>query len=602
MKALWALFRDLLGVLPATARRYLITYSIVLGLLSILDAAALALLAITIGPIVDNTTLTLPIIGTVKGLGLIAMLGVVCVLVVAKSVIAVSMLWSATRRFARYELELGARLFDSYVASPWVERLKRNSADLVRMSDTSVGITISSFLLPASTLLGEVLSFVTVIAVLAIAQPATAIITLVYLGLLGAALFFWITRRSRQAGRVNLRYTLKTSRLITEMVGALKEVSLRNKTGEIAEVVRSNRVFSSRARSNMQFLNQVPRYVLDAGIIGGFVLVGVAGYLLGGINQALTAVALFGLAGFRMAPSIVRFQAIVSLVSSSQPHVRAVLDDIRRSESSSVHLLARPSKDLAPNPDSLDFSDVTFRYAPDAPAAVSEVTINIPFGSSVAFVGSSGAGKSTMVDLILGLIDPSGGTVSIDGTSLTEVTSSWRSRVAYVPQEVALFDATIAQNVALSWSGDIDKDEVRSSLEKAQLLETIESRPDGIDGHIGERGLALSGGQRQRLGIARALYAKPLVLVMDEATSALDTATEAAVSGAIRNLRGSMTIITVAHRLSTIQHADQIFFMSGGKVKAHGTFAHLVETVPEFANQAALAGLAELTDPGSATL
>ena len=174
---------------------------------------------------------------------------------------------------------------------------------------------------------------------------------------------------------------------------------------------------------------------------------------------------------------------------------------------------------------------------------------------------------------------------------LTQITKNWREHVGYVPQDVSLFDATVAQNVALSWTGEIDRQRVRDCLEKAQLLEFIDAREGGIDGSVGEKGMALSGGQRQRLGIARALYSQPLVLVMDEATSALDTTTEAAVTSAIRGLRGEVTVVTVAHRLSTVKHADTIYFMSGGKVQASGKFDDLVAAVPEFAAQAKLAGL-----------
>ncbi len=342
----------------------------------------------------------------------------------------------------------------------------------------------------------------------------------------------------------------------------------------------------------MQFLDQVPRYVLEAGIIGGFVLVGITGFLSGGgITGALSAVALFGLAGFRLAPSIIRFQSIVSLVTTNQPHAEAVVREIRAVETASEHLAGRASKPLAPHPAAMTFEHVSFRYAEDSPAAVSDLDFTIPMGSSAAFVGSSGAGKSTLVDLVLGLIEPTSGRIAIDGVDLHELTQSWRARVGYVPQDVALFDSSIAQNVALSWTDDIDRDLVRTALRQAQLLDIVDARADGIDGLVGERGLALSGGQRQRLGIARALYARPLVLVMDEATSALDTATEAAVSKAIRSLHGKVTLITVAHRLSTIRDADRIFFMSEGKVAASGTFDELLAAVPEFALQAALAGL-----------
>ncbi|MGZ0212941.1 MAG: ABC transporter ATP-binding protein [Actinomycetales bacterium] len=593
MKNTWRLYRAVLEILPSRARRFLVGYATALAFLAVLDAAALGLLAIVLTPIITNAPLALPIIGSVPNESLIYVLGVVCLLIVAKSAMALTLNWRATRIFAGYELELGSRLFDSYLQSSWVDRLKRNSSDVVRLTDGSVSLTIASFILPATTLVGEVLSFSTIIVVLAVAQPFVAAITVVYLGLLGAALFFWVTKRARVAGQVSLRYSLRSSRLITEMVGALKEVTLRDKATVAASVVRENRVHTTRARSNAQFLAQVPRYVLEAGIIGGFALVGGVGYLIGGMETATTAVALFGLAGFRMAPSIVRFQSVTNQITVSTPHARRVVDEIERSELGTQHLATRPRRELPDEPQSLQLSNVTFRYEPTAADAVTNVSLIIPFGTTAAFVGASGAGKSTIIDLMLGLVEPVSGEIAVDGVPLEELTHAWRSRLGYVPQDVSLFDASVAQNVALTWTNDFDPERVKRALAQAQMLETIESRPGGINAMIGERGLALSGGQRQRLGIARALYAEPLVLVMDEATSALDSATEAAVTDAIRNLRGSMTIITVAHRLSTVKESDTIFYMENGDVSAHGTFDELVRNVPGFAVQARLAGLAE---------
>lgn len=181
--------------------------------------------------------------------------------------------------------------------------------------------------------------------------------------------------------------------------------------------------------------------------------------------------------------------------------------------------------------------------------------------------------------------------MSLGDQDLTDVMAAWRGRVGYVPQDVALFDATIAQNVALTWTDDFDETRVREALRKAQLLDVVEARADGIHGRVGDRGLQLSGGQRQRLGIARALYAEPLVLVLDEATSALDTRTEAAVTASIDALGAEITVISVAHRLSTIRHSDQVWFLREGEVRARGTFAEVIEQEPEFAHQAALAGL-----------
>ena len=593
MKSVIRSLRSILAVLPVAARRFLASYSVALGLLSILDAAALGLLALIIAPLVSNSTVRLPLIGEVGSVGLLILLGIVCLLIVIKGALTLLLTWVATRRFAAFELDIGNQLLDSYLTSPWVVRLGRNSSDLIRIADIGIANTIAGFILPVATLPGEALTFLLLLLVLAIAQPAIAAIALIYLGLVGVVLFFWISRRAQEAGRVSLRSSLRVSRLIAEMVGALKEITLRNKTDEVAGVVRETRIQTARARANLQFLASVPRVVLDSALIGGFVLVGFAGYVMGGIPAMVTAISLFALAGFRMVPSLQRFQNILTTVTANAPHVDVVVDDIRAAAVATPESRHVDRATPSVEPVSLELDSVTFTYPNGQDPAVREVTLSIPFGSTAAIVGASGSGKSTLVDLILGLVSPSSGRITIDGTPIDELTNWWRARVGYVPQEVSLFDASVAQNVALSWSNDVDRERVTAALKQAQLLDTIETRFGGIDGGIGERGLSLSGGQRQRLGIARALYTRPLVLVLDEATSALDTSTEATVTEAIKALRGTVTTVTVAHRLATIQHSDRIFFMSGGRVVAQGSFDELVASAPEFARQAALAGLTD---------
>lgn len=592
MKAQWKLYREVLTVLPRSAARFLTFYAVTMGALALMDGAALGLLAVVIAPLISGSPIDLPLLGRLEGAQVLVPLTLVCVLIVLKGVFALTLQWFATRRFAGYELALGARVFDGYIRAPWVDRLRRNSSDLVRISDSSVSTTISGFLLPGASLLGELMSFFSLILVLAIAQPLVGVVTLVYLGLIALTLQFQISRRSRQAGLVALRYSLRSSRLITEMIGALKEVTLRGTAAEVADVVKENRAHATRARANSQFLGQIPRYVLDVALIGGIVLVGAAGFLTqGSVQGAIGSIALFGLAGFRLAPSLVRFQGVLQQLNVSMPHASAVLDEVRLSERYMDAAGIGDTDSLPSEPRQLRLSDVSFRYSPDSRDVVRGVSLSIPFGSHVAFVGASGAGKSTMIDLLLGLIEPTSGSVVVDGVPLHSMLNAWKAHISYVPQEVSLFDSTIAQNVALTWRADFDRAKVRRALEQAQLLTLVEARPGGIDGRIGERGLALSGGQRQRLGIARALYTDPKVLVMDEATSALDTATEAAVTKALDDLRGTVTTITVAHRLSTIRNADIIFFMREGEVAAAGTFEQVVAAEPEFALQAALAGL-----------
>lgn len=591
MKSMIGLYREVVAELPAEARRFLTIYSWLLASLAIFDAAALGLLALVIGPLAANSPVVLPLVGELDFGGVIAAILVICGLMITKGVIATLVMWWGTRRIIKYQVAVGDRLFRAYIHAPWTLRLKKNSSDMLRFSDGGVDVMINTFLLPGATLLGEAISLVVVVATLAIVQPGIAVVTLVYMLALGAVLYLWIAKHARIAGDVNLSATIRTSRLILEIMSTMKEIALRNREDTVADVVEATRRESSRARANTYFLGQVPRYVLESGVIGGFIVIGGAGFLLGGQQAAITAVALFGLAGFRMAPSVTRFQSIMSSMLASAAYPRRVLEELHETEAMVAAASGRQSLPVPERPRTIVVDDVTFRYSPEAAPAVRNVSLEIPFGSFVAFVGSSGSGKSTMVDLLLSLLEPTDGTIRIDDVPLTDLTHSWRERVGYVPQDVALFDSTIAENVALTWSSDYDSARVRASLERAHVWEIVAKREGGIESQVGERGLSLSGGQKQRLGIARALYIDPLVLVMDEATSALDTKTEAAVSKSITELSGDRTLIVVAHRLSTIRHADTIFFMRDGSVVAAGTFDELVAAVPDFAHQAALAGL-----------
>ncbi len=590
--AVFRLYREVVDVFPAGGARFLRVYSVLLASLSVFDAIALGLLAAVVSPLASGQRVVLPVVGVLDPFGVVLVILLICVLMIGKGALAVLATWWATRRIPRYEVAIGDRLFRAYITAPWRDRLRKNSADIMRFADSGVDATVNSFVLPGAGLLAEFVGLVTILVTLAFLQPVLAATTLVYLLILGSVLFIWVAGHAKKAGEVHVENTIKVSRLVLEIVSAMKEVSLRNKEGEVADIVELARNSSARARSNLYFLSQLPRYSLESGLIGGFILIGGVGYLLGGVEQAISAVAIFALAGFRIAPSLIRFQGVLGQMVSISGYPRRVLAELADAEQANAEVANRPTRALPKKPERIRLDDVAFRYSADAPPALNRVSLEIPLGSSVAFVGSSGSGKSTMVDLLLSLLEPTEGTISIDGVPLSEVRSAWRSRVGYVPQDVALFDATIAQNVALTWSEDYDAVRVRRALEQAQLWDLVAARVGGIRSKVGERGLALSGGQRQRLGIARALYSDPLVLVLDEATSALDTATEAMVTAGIDAIGGGVTKIVVAHRLATIRNADRIFFMKEGELVGQGTFDELVADIPEFAHQASLAGLA----------
>jgi ATP-binding cassette subfamily C protein len=610
VKKIHETYRELVALLPAASRRFLRLFMSASVLLAALDAVALGALALVIGPLAGGGSLRVPGTDvTLSGAQLVLVLVGVCGLIVLKGALSVFTYYAATRRFANFEREIGNTLLAAYFAAPWTERLRRNSSDLVRVADVGVSNTMNGFVLPFVSLVGEASTFIVVLVVLFVAQPLTALSAITYLGLVGAFLYLWVSKRAVRAGRDNLQHSHAIARLLTETVAALKEVTLRNKSGEISEVANSLRLKAAQARADIQFLSLLPRYVLEAALVVGFLIVGGVGYLTGGATEATASIAVFALAGFRLLPSLQRFQNILSQCQATHPQARQIIDDIRAfgvaggaSPGPAGQGEPRPGEaraTTASGPGELRFRDVSFSYPGSvgddgsAAEAVSGLDLTIAPGSTVAFVGPSGAGKSTLVDLLLGLMPPTRGTVELDGIPLTELDRSWRDRAGYVPQEVAVFDGTVGQNVALTWRDDYDRERVWRALAVAQLDGIVRDRAGGLDGRVGDRGMSLSGGQRQRLGIARALYNEPSILVMDEATSALDNVTEAAISDAIMAMRHERTVVLVAHRLSTVRHVDEIFFLDRGRLRARGSFDELVRTVPDFAAQAALAGMTD---------
>ncbi|WP_126383322.1 ABC transporter ATP-binding protein [Actinomyces howellii] len=601
MSLLLRTVRSLLRVLPDGSSRFILTFAGLFSALSLLDVAALGLLALLMTPLMTGASITVPVLGARidAGGGMTALLAVVCLLIISKDLLAIFIQRVSTRRFADFEQNLGAQLLDSFFYAPWSERLRRHSTDLVRSTDVGVASTVSGVLIPFTQLAGEVCTFIAVMAVLIVARPLMAVVTVLYFVLVAAVMYLWVLRRAVAAGRDNRTYSVKAVRLVSEMVHSLKEITLRDKAAELEAVVLAERRRASVARADQSFLGAVPRYMLEIALVGGLVLAGGIGYAQGGMNEALSSLALFGVCGFRVVPSITRFQTIMGQTGANIPHAERVLAEIEDGRvNRAQHAEVAAGEDLPDDACALVLDEVSFTYPGAERPAVDSVSLALPFGTSLALVGASGSGKSTLVDLILGLLEPTSGQLRIDGTDLRQVLRSWRSRVGYVPQEVSLFDSTVAHNVALSWdTSTIDVERVRRALRRAQLLDIIEERPEGIWEPVGESGMKLSGGQRQRLGIARALYAEPLVLIMDEATSALDTATEAAVTRAVTELSGEVTVIVVAHRLATIRHSDQVCFMREARLEAAGTFDEVVAAAPDFAQQAALAGLLDGDGP-----
>ena len=584
--------RELLPYLPKGTTRYITIYIIISSLLSLLDIAALMLLGVSMSAMLAGKEVDLPVIGTVGPDRYVMLLLAVSSLILLKSFLTLAQQWAATRKFAEYELTLGLRLFEAYMGAPWIDRLSRTSSKLVRMADVGVAAVISGLLVPIIQLPALLVSTVLILVTLIVVQPVTAAITIVYFGAIALLMQQVLAKKSVEAGIVNRRYSYRVAAIMTDMVGALKEITLQDKFDEVHEVLRRNRVHASRARSNIRFLGAVPRFIMDAALIGGFLVVGGFSYVIdGSLNDAVGAVVLFAVAGMRLAPAITSFQSITNGLNANRAQVTAVLGDMRDAEVYRARAENLGKDKLIGQPEQLQLSNVTFQYPKGDEPAVTDVSMTIKMGSFVGIVGESGSGKSTLVDIILGLLIPQEGTIYVGTQNLDDVLGAWRARVGYVPQDVSLFDGTIAQNVALTWKEAPDIPKVIECLKKAQLWDAVKERPGEVHAEVGDRGIALSGGQKQRLGIARALYTDPYVLIMDEATSALDTKTESKVAEALYGLRGDVTVIQIAHRLSTVRDADVLFYMEDSFLLASGTFEEVVEAVPSFKEQARLAGL-----------
>lgn len=591
MKSLWRTLIALFEVLPKGAKPFYLWYSILTGALAALDTLALALIVAVITPLATGEAITLPLFGELPMSSTPWIVVVISVLFIGKGVLAAIMHWFATRRFARYELEIGNQLFRAYTHASWEKRSQVSTAEVTRIVDSSMANTNLGFILPLSQVPGNVLTFVSVLLVLVVAQPLTALVAFIYLSLMLALMTMLVSKKSRLAGEHNREYGYRVASLMTEMVEALKEVVLRGKLNEIGEVVSSYRRVATRARANMSFLSVVPKYAYEAVLIGGFLIVGGSAYFIGGLPAVLISVSLFAATGFRMIPALNSIQGAFTTASANEVYARDVIREMKDAKRSDV--LREQSEDsgvLPAAPQTLELKDVSFRYPSSEGDVLKRVSLKVPFGSSLAIVGPSGSGKSTLIDILLGLSVPTDGEMQIDSVPLSDVMKQWRSKVGYVPQRVAVFDASIAQNVALTWEQNYDEERVFGSLRRAHL-EDLVTRGAGLSERMGERGASISGGQQQRLGIARALYADPLVMVMDEATSSLDTATENRITESMRELKGDVTFITVAHRLATIRDYDQVCYLEQGTVLAVGTFDEVVERVPAFRAQATFAGL-----------
>jgi ATP-binding cassette subfamily C protein len=473
---------------------------------------------------------------------------------------------------------IAARLLDRYVAAPYTFHLGRNSAELVHNLVTAVEQTVQCALAASVYLVTEGLVALGLIVLLMVTAPLVTFVTALALSLLIGVSLRITNRRLAQAGALENEAARSALLDIQRCLGGLKEIRVLGRERYFLDRFREHLGALSRARRRRTTTAALPRLIVETAFVGA-VLIVVALVTLGGKAgpDVLALIGLYAYAGFRLIPCANRAVMYIGSIRHAAAFVGRLAEDFHALENA-----AKPPEAREKEPirflDRIAIERVSYAYEGNRAPVLQGVSIEIRRGESIGIVGATGAGKSTLIDLLLGLVVPTEGRIAVDGRDIHEALSSWQRKIGYVPQSVFLIDDTVRRNVALGVpDAEIDERRLSLAVRLARLDEFLSSLPQGLDTLVGERGVRLSGGQRQRVAIARALYHEPEVLIFDEATSALDNQTEREVTRAIGALQREKTLIIIAHRLSTVRGCDRLFFLREGRVAAVGSFDELLE-------------------------
>ena len=420
--------------------------------------------------------------------------------------------------------------------------------------------------------------------------PVPAFGFILYFGIAGMLFLKILNRRAHGVGRSLSDGSLAIYRTATQILGGVKEIQLRNNPDHFLSEFATARSEFGLARRRSAFVSELPKYFLEIIFMTGFALLAVVLFAQTSAGEAIPLLAFVVAAGFRILPSVARLLGGYNGVRIGLPALSVVQDDVELARRSPPAPQASTAR--MPLRRELSLERLSFRYPGTERDVLDGIEVRIPAGSAVALVGSSGAGKSTLADVLMGLHRPTAGRVAVDGVDVRTDITAWQRSIGMVPQDVYILDASLRANVAFGDAPDaVDENLLAAALTRAQLDDLIRELPDGMDTMVGERGGRLSGGQRQRIGIARALYLEPSVLVLDEATSALDSETERRITDTIESLHGQMTVIVIAHRLSTVRKCDLLVYLDQGRVAATGTFESVAAENPGFARLVKLGSL-----------
>ncbi len=592
-------FRKLLAFLSPSERQragLLLGMILIMAFLDMLGVASiLPLMAVLADPELVQTNAALKsAFSAAQSIGirtteqfLFALGVVVFVLLVTSLAFKAFTTYSQTRFVLMREYSIGKRLVEGYLHQPYSWFLNRHSADLGKAILAEVSAVVSYGMVPLMTLMAQGAVTLSLLILLLLVDPLLAIIVGVVLGLAYAGIFAVVSGWLGRLGQARITANKERFTAVSEAFGAAKEVKVGGLEQAYMQRFAAPASIYARTEATSRVIQQLPRYALEATAFGGMLLVML--YLLaksGSFAAALPVIALYVFAGYRLMPALQQIYGAFTQLRYVGPSLDALHKDLASLQDGNAQ--RGPITPLSLT-QSICLKAVTFRYPNAQHPTLKNIDLIIPAHSTVGFVGATGSGKTTTVDVILGLLEPQEGALNIDGQPITAANCrQWQRAIGYVPQHIYLADDSVAANIAFGVkTEDINQKAVERVAKIANLHEfVVNDLPQGYSTTVGERGVRLSGGQRQRIGIARALYHNPEVLILDEATSALDNLTEQAVMEAVNNLGHGITIILIAHRLSTVRQCDQIYLLERGEVKASGTYEELTASNQQFAAMA----------------
>lgn len=498
---------------------------------------------------------------------------------------------------SRKSAEISVRLLERILSQSLLELRERTSQQHLYSIGQGVSTVVMGILGALIGMIADTSLLIILFSGLLIVDYVSAIASMLFFGLIGYILYKIMNVRVRDISESIVDTQIKINERVLEVMLSYREMIVRNRKKHYLEEIGKTRLSLARLEGEINFMPNISKYIVDLSLVLGALAISGFQFASRDAKHAIGSLLVFLVAGMRIGPAVMRLQQQIIGLRNSTAAASSTLELINRmfsaenvpAETILNYGAQRPLLTFSPK---IKLREVSFTYPNSNIPALNNINLDISEYSFCAIVGPSGSGKTTMVDLILGMFPASHGNIEISNSSPTEVFSSFPGIVAYVPQDVIIHNSTILENIALGFTSDeINEERAWEALRAANLDLFVRGLPNAIYSRVGERGASLSGGQRQRLGIARALYTSPQIIVLDEATSALDGESEANITSELLALKGKVTLLMIAHRLSSIRDADKVVYLEKGTIRAIGKFDEVRKSVPEFNLQAEFMGL-----------